>query len=130
MTPTIVVKDGKPLLVTGSPGGPTIISTVLLVMSDVIDLGLSVTQAVDAPRFHHQWQPDITFYEPFLTSPDSMALLRQEGHVLQARRLYDNAPEASARTWGDAETILVDPHTNLRLGANDLRSPDSAAAGW
>jgi gamma-glutamyltranspeptidase/glutathione hydrolase len=87
MTPTIVLKDGKPFLVTGSPGGPTIINTVLLIITNIIDHGLSVTQAVDAP-------------------------------------------EASARTWGDAETILVDPMTGLRLGANDVRSPDSAAAGW
>jgi gamma-glutamyltranspeptidase/glutathione hydrolase len=85
---------------------------------------------VDAPRFHHQWQPDVIYYEPFLTSPDTMALLRGEGHVLKARRLYANAPEASAHTWGDAETIFIDPETNLRLGANDPRSPDSAAVGW
>jgi gamma-glutamyltranspeptidase/glutathione hydrolase len=130
MTPTIVLKDGKPFLITGSPGGPTIINTVLLVITDVIDHGLSVTQAVDAPRFHHQWQPDVIDHEPFFTSPDSAELLRGEGYTLASRELYPNAPEASARAWGDAETILIDPKTGLRLGANDLRSPDSAAVGW
>jgi gamma-glutamyltranspeptidase/glutathione hydrolase len=130
MTPTIVLKDGKPFLVTGSPGGPTIINTVLLVITNIIDHGLSVTQAVDAPRFHHQWQPDVIDHEPFFTSPDSAALLRGEGYTLSVRTLYPNAPESSARTWGDAETILVDPMTGLRLGANDVRSSDSAAAGW
>src|SRR5690606_35213523 len=59
MTPTIVLKDGKPFLVTGSPGGPTIINTTLLIISNVIDHAMRVTQAVDAPRFHHQWQPDV-----------------------------------------------------------------------
>lgn len=86
--------------------------------------------AVDAPRFHHQWQPDVIDHEPFFTSPDSAELLRKEGYTLTSRTLYPNAPESSARTWGDAETILVDPRTGLRQGANDLRSPDSAAVGW
>jgi gamma-glutamyltranspeptidase/glutathione hydrolase len=130
MTPTIVLKDGKPYLLTGSPGGPTIITTVLQVVSNVIDFHMSVTQAVDAPRFHHQWQPDVISYEPFLTSPDSAALLRAEGHTLESRKLYPNAPEANARSWGDAESIMIDPASGLRLGANDLRSADSAAVGW
>jgi gamma-glutamyltranspeptidase/glutathione hydrolase len=130
MTPTIVSKEGKPFLVTGSPGGPTIINTVLLVITNIIDYGLSVTQAVDAPRFHHQWQPDTITHEPFFTSPDSIALLQSEGYAISLRTVYPNSPEASALTWGDAETILIDPHTGLFLGANDLRSPDSAAVGW
>jgi gamma-glutamyltranspeptidase / glutathione hydrolase len=130
MTPTIVLKDDKPFLITGSPGGPTIINTVLLVITNVIDHGLSVTQAVDAPRFHHQWLPDVITHEPFFTSPDSVSLLKGEGYALSVRTLYPNAPEAGALTWGDAETILIDPETGMRLGANDLRSADSAAVGW
>jgi hypothetical protein len=126
----LVLKEGKPFLVTGSPGGPTIINTVLLIITNVIDHGLTVTQAVDAPRFHHQWQPDVIGYEPFFTSPDSMAVLRNEGYTFMLRMLYPNAPAATAHTWGYAETILVDPHTGLPQGANDLRSPDSAAVGW
>jgi gamma-glutamyltranspeptidase/glutathione hydrolase len=130
MTPTIISKDGVPFLVTGSPGGPTIINTVLLIITNVIDHGLTVTQAVDVPRFHHQWQPDRIDYEPFFTSPDSADILKKEGYTLATRTLYPNAPQNSAHTWGDAETILIDPDTRLRLGANDLRSPDSAASGW
>jgi gamma-glutamyltranspeptidase/glutathione hydrolase len=130
MTPTIVLKDGQPFLVTGSPGGPTIINTVLLVITNVIDFHMSITQAVDTPRFHHQWQPDIINHEPFLTSPDTVALLEKEGHVLKTRKLYPNAPEAESASWGDAESILIDPATKTRLGAHDLRSPDSAAIGW
>jgi gamma-glutamyltranspeptidase / glutathione hydrolase len=103
---------------------------VLLVITNVIDHDLSVTQAVDAPRFHHQWMPDVITHEPFFTSPDSVSLLKGEGHAHAVRTLYPNAPEAGALTWGDAEPILIDPQTGFRLGANDLRSPDSAAIAW
>ena len=130
MTPTIVLKDGQPFLVTGSPGGPTIINTVLLVITNVIDFHMSATQAVDAPRFHHQWQPDVINYEPFVTSPDTVALLEAKGHTLALRKLYPNSPEAEGRTWGDAETILIDSASKHRFGASDLRSPDSASVGW
>lgn len=130
MTPTIVVKNGQPLLVTGSPGGPTIINTTLLVITNMIDHSMTVTQAVDTPRFHHQWMPDVINHEPFFTSSDTVTLLRAMGHRLAARKLYPNDPEAAARTWGDAETIYIDPESKLRLGANDPRSPDSAAVGY
>jgi gamma-glutamyltranspeptidase/glutathione hydrolase len=130
MTPTLLLKDGKPFLITGSPGGPTIINTVLLVVTNVIDHGLSVTRAVDAPRFHHQWLPDVIDHEPFFTSPDTMRLLESEGHVLTTFKLYPNTPEANARTWGDAESIEIEPDSGRRLGANDVRSPDSGAIGW
>jgi gamma-glutamyltranspeptidase/glutathione hydrolase len=130
MTPTVVLKDGKPFLITGSPGGPTIINTTLLIISNVIDHAMRVTQAVDAPRFHHQWQPDVINHEPFLTSADTVTLLKAKGHTLATRRLYPNDPEAAGRYYGDAETILIDPVSGLRLGANDLRSPDSAAIGY
>jgi gamma-glutamyltranspeptidase/glutathione hydrolase len=130
MTPTIVLKDGKPFLVTGSPGGPTIINTTLLIISNVIDHAMRVTQAVDAPRFHHQWQPDVINHEPFLTSADTMALLKARGHTLATRRLYPNDPEAAGRYYGDGETILVDPTTGHLLGASDSRSPDAGAVGY
>lgn len=130
MTPTIVLKEGKPYLITGSPGGPTIINTVLLVLTNVIDFGMSVTQAVDMPRFHQQWEPDVVFIEPFLTSTETMAVLKSEGYTLNSRKLYPNAPEATARSWGDAESIMVDPASGMRLGAHDERNADSAAAGW
>jgi gamma-glutamyltranspeptidase len=121
----------EPFLVTGSPaGGLTIINTVLLVITNVIDHGLSVTQGMDAPRFYHQWLHDMLTHELFFTSPDSISLLKEEGYALSVRTLYPITPEAGALTWGDAETILVDPRTGMRLGANDLRSADSAAGGW
>lgn len=129
MTPTVALKEGRPLLVTGSPGGPTIINTTFLVITNVVDHHMSITQAVDAPRFHHQWQPDEINYEPFFTSLDTAQLLRAKGHVLTSRKLYPNDPEAAARTWGDAESILIDPKTGVRFGANDPRSADSAARG-
>lgn len=130
MTPTVVLKDGKPYLVTGSPGGPTIINTVLLIVTNVIDHRMRVTQAVDAPRFHHQWQPDVLNHEPFLTSADTYDLLAAKGHIFATRKLYANEPEAAGRYQGDAETILIDPATGRYLGVNDLRSPDSGAVGY
>ncbi len=130
MTPTVVVKDGKPVLVTGSPGGPTIINTVLLMITNMIDHKMSVTQAVDAPRFHHQWMPDVASHEPFLTSLDTVKILEGMGHKLATRKLYPNDPESMARTWGDAESIAFDPKTGKLLGASDPRYSDAAAIGY
>ncbi len=130
MTPTIVVKNGKPFLVTGSPGGPTIINTVFEVISNVIDFGMNVTRAVDAPRFHHQWQPDTLSHEPYFTSNDTIALLKAQGYKLATRRTYENATEEEGRNQGDAESIMIDPQSGLRLGANDPRGADSAAIGY
>ncbi len=80
MTPTLLVKDGGVVLATGSPGGSTIITTVLQVVVNMIDHGMSVADAVGAPRFHHQWLPDRIIYEPFAFSPDTLSLLRAMGH--------------------------------------------------
>jgi gamma-glutamyltranspeptidase/glutathione hydrolase len=81
MTPTIVLRDGKLFLVLGAPGGPRIITGVLQVMLNVIDFGMNVQQAVDAPRFHHQWLPDqISMERGF--SPDTIALLEAKGHKI------------------------------------------------
>ncbi|MCU1274100.1 MAG: gamma-glutamyltransferase [Bryobacterales bacterium] len=79
MTPTIVLRGGKLYLVTGSPGGPTIINTVLEVVVNVIDFGMNVADAVDAPRLHHQWMPDVLSMERGF-SPDTVALLKARGH--------------------------------------------------
>ncbi|HEU5078554.1 MAG TPA: gamma-glutamyltransferase [Opitutaceae bacterium] len=121
MTPTFVLKDGRLAFATGSPGGPTIINTVLEIITNIIDHGMSLTQAVDAPRFHHQWQPDVLSYEPFAMSPDTLAILVAEGHRLQER---ENA------IISDGETVGIDPQTHLRLGASDLRKPDSKSVGY
>jgi gamma-glutamyltranspeptidase/glutathione hydrolase len=130
MTPSIVLKDGKPFLVTGSPGGPTIINTVLQVISNVVDFNMNITRAVDSPRFHHQWQPDAISHEPYFTSVDTMAMLVAQGYRLGTRRTYANIAEDEGRNQGDAESIMIDPKSGMRLGANDPRSADSAALGY
>lgn len=123
MTPTLVFKDGKFLLATGSPGGPTIINTVLQVITNVIDHEMPVMAAVDAPRIHHQWMPDVLTHEPYGLSPDTAALLRAWGHEIRLRVSYEGGHQ------GDAETVAVDPKTGVRLGAPDPRKPDSGAVG-
>jgi gamma-glutamyltranspeptidase / glutathione hydrolase len=114
MTPTIVLKDGKLFLVLGSPGGPTIITTVANILMGVVDFGLDIQEAVNAPRFHHQWLPDAIDVEDRL-SPDTMNLLRSKGHTLKPEHL-----------WGDGECIMVDPKTDERLGASDGRNNGKA----
>jgi len=109
MTPTIVLKDGKLFLVLGSPGGPTIITTVANILMGVVDFGLDLQEAVNAPRFHHQWLPDEILVEDRL-SPDTMNLLRSKGHKLKAKYF-----------WGDGECIMIDPRSGDRLGASDGR---------
>ena len=114
MTPTIVLKDGKLFLVLGSPGGPTIITTVANVLMGVVDYGLDIQEAVNAPRFHHQWIPDGILAEDRL-SIDTLALLRTKGHKIKMEHF-----------WGDAECIEVDPKTGERLGASDGRNNGKA----
>jgi len=114
MTPTIVLKNGKLFLVLGSPGGPTIITTVANILIGVVDFGLDIQEAVNAPRFHHQWLPDAIAVEDRL-SPDTMNVLRSKGHKLNV-----------AHFWGDGECIMVDPKTSERLGASDGRNNGKA----
>jgi gamma-glutamyltranspeptidase/glutathione hydrolase len=111
MTPTIVLKDDRLFLVLGSPGGATIISTVANIIMGVIDFGLDIQQAVNAPRFHHQWMPDELRLEKFGFSPDTLPLLTNGGYGLK-----------QTGYWGDAECIAVDPRTGDRLGASDGRN--------
>ena len=82
MSPTIILRGGKPYLALGSPGGPTIINTVLEVIVNVLDFGLNVQDAVNRPRFHHQWMPDSIAMEPGF-SPDTVALLESRGHKIK-----------------------------------------------
>jgi gamma-glutamyltranspeptidase/glutathione hydrolase len=124
MTPTFVFKGGKLFLVTGSPGGPTIINTVLQIVSNVIDFEMPVAQAVEAPRIHHQWVPDRLTFERYGISADTAAVLEAKGHAVRERVSYEGGYQ------GDAETILIDPKTKLRLGAADPRKPDSKAIGY
>ena len=116
MTPTLVFKDGRPVLLTGSPGGSKIISTVLQVIVNVIDHEMPVLDAVAAPRFHHQWLPDRLELEPGF-SPDTIDLLRAMGHNVDKRGL----------TQGSAQTISIDG--GLFRGAADPRRPDALALG-
>lgn len=126
MTPTMLTRNGRLFLVIGSPGGPTIINTVLQVIVNVVDHRMSLTQAIAAPRLHHQWLADLIRYEPGAVPPKVKSTLLTEGHLF--------APEAGVfphtPTWGDAEGVLLDPRTGSRQGTPDPRSPDARAAGY
>ena len=119
MAPSIVLKDGKLFMVTGSPGGSTIISTVMLSIVNVIDFGMNMQQAVDAPRMHHQWYPDSIFVEPGLLTDTVKGELKAMGYDFK-----------EVRSWGADEAILRDPKTGLLQGANDRRRPAGLAAGY
>jgi gamma-glutamyltranspeptidase / glutathione hydrolase len=120
MAPTILVKDGKLFLVTGSRGGPRIITTVANIMMGMIDYGLDIQQAVSAPRFHHQWLPDRILLESYGLSPDTMKILLDRGHKIDFYR------EGEEIYSGDAPSIMVDPRTGERLGASDPRGNGKA----
>ena len=115
MAPTIVLKDGKLFLVLGSPGGPRIISTVANILMGVVDYGLDIQQAVNAPRFHHQWEPDRIYIEGSGFSPDTIKLLEERGHQVK--------PEGY---WSDGECIAIDLKTGELLGAPDGRNGGKA----
>jgi gamma-glutamyltranspeptidase/glutathione hydrolase len=116
MTPVIVAKDGKPVLITGSPGGRTIINTVLCVVVNTIDYGMPAEDAVAAPRLHHQWLPDVARFEGVGQHPQLVAGLTKLGHTVTEHR------------QGDAHTIRIDPKTGVRVGAADKRL-DGKAVG-
>jgi gamma-glutamyltranspeptidase/glutathione hydrolase len=118
MTPTIVVRDGKPVLVLGSPGSSKIITTVANVLMGVVDYGMNIQEAVNAPRFHNQWLPDVVNVEQWF-SPDTINSLRQMGYNIQIG-LHDGADVEPY--WSDAECIAVDAKTGERLGASDGRN--------
>lgn len=115
MAPTMVLKDGKLLLVLGSPGGPRIISTVANILMGVVDYGLDVQAAVNAPRFHHQWEPDQIYVERVGFSPDTLKLLEARGHKIVGQGY-----------WSDGECIAIDPKTGDLLGAPDGRNGGKA----
>jgi len=117
MTPTIVVKDGKLWFAAGSPGGPTIINTVLQVILNVIDFHMDIQQAVDAPRVHHQWLPDQIYWEEYGVSPDTRAILEKMGHTFRPIPGASRSPS----NIGDAEGVMIDPETGMRMGGSDSR---------
>ncbi len=110
MTPTIVVKDGRTRLVLGSPGGSRIITTVLQVVLNVVDFTMDVQEAVDAPRFHHQWLPDVIRLEPQGFPADVVTALEAMGHTTEV-----------GADMGDVHAIMIDQASGLRLGASDPR---------
>jgi gamma-glutamyltranspeptidase/glutathione hydrolase len=112
MTPTFVLrKDGSLWFAVGSPGGPTIINTVLQVITNVVDFDMNIQQAIDAPRIHHQWLPDEIIYEPYGMSADTFRALEERGHKITDRPRY----------IGDAQGIMIEEKTGVRLGASDPR---------
>ena len=120
MTPTIVLrKDGSLWFTVGSPGGPTIINTVLCVITNVVDYDMNIQQAIDAPRIHHQWLPDTLGFEPFGLSGDTQRALSSRGHKL-----------GKPGYLGDAEGIMIEEKTGMRLGATDPRRSDGLAVGY
>jgi gamma-glutamyltranspeptidase / glutathione hydrolase len=119
MTPTIVLKDDKVWFAVGSPGGPTIINTVMQVIINIIDHGMNVQHAIDYPRVHHQWMPDEIRYEPFGLSPDTINKLKEMGHKFQE----------SPRNMGDAQAVMIEDKTGVRLGGTDSRL-DGRSVGY
>lgn len=129
MSPTIVAKDGKPFMVIGSPGGSRIITITLEAIVNVIDHGMNIQEAIDAPRIHHQWLPDTVYVEPFGLSPDTEKLLAGMGYHLD---LADS-------TWGQAAGILVGGKSLAEIekgggarynGAIDSRAASGEALGY
>ena len=140
MAPTLVMREGKPFLVLGSPGGSRIITITLLTLINMLDYGMALQEAVDAPRFHQQWLPDEVFVEQRGISPDTRRLLEGMGY-----RIVEQTP------WGAAEVIAIGPakattagaassgndstlgggmRPGLFYGANDSRRPAGAAIGY
>jgi len=122
MTPTIVVRDGKLAMVLGSPGSSKIITTVANVLMGVADYGMNIQEAVNAPRFHNQWMPDVVNVEKWF-SPDTVTALRQMGHDIEIG-LHNGA--IFEPYWIDAECIAIDAKTGERLGASDGRNGGKA----
>ena len=118
MTPTILAQDGRFLMATGSPGGRTIINTVLMTILNVVDFGMNIQEAIDAPRLHHQWLPDETRYERWGLSPDTLLLLSQKGHRMVEPRIQ-----------GAVAAIYYNAADDMLEGAEDRRRT-SAAVGF
>jgi gamma-glutamyltranspeptidase/glutathione hydrolase len=126
MTPTIVVHNGKTVMVLGSPGSSKIITTVANVLMGVVDYGMNLQEAVNAPRFHNQWLPDVLNVEKWF-SPDTVNTLGKMGYKVQIG-LHDG--QDVSPYWSDAECIAIDEKTGERLGATDGRNSRGKAMGY
>jgi gamma-glutamyltranspeptidase/glutathione hydrolase len=122
MTPTIVARDGKTFLVLGSPGSSKIITTVANLLIGVVDYGMNIQEAVNAPRFHNQWLPDVLNVERWF-SPDTVQALQKMGYNVQVGLHEDGNVYPY---WSEAECIAIDGKTGERLGASDGRSNGKA----
>ncbi len=122
MSPTIVTKDGRPVIIVGAQGGRTIINTVLQIITNTIDYKMNIAQAVEGARMHHQWLPDRMIYENQTISAETAAKLKSKGHTLFELPM--------GRGLGDAMAIYYDAKTGYFMGASDSRSSDGAAKGY
>jgi gamma-glutamyltranspeptidase/glutathione hydrolase len=127
MSPTIVTKDGKTVMVVGTPGGSRIITATLLTILNVIDYGMNIQEAVDAPRFHQQWLPETTNIEPFTLSPDTQKMLEGWGQKFSGPQPFNHvaailvgAPSLGGKPVGQ----------NRFYGANDPRRNSGLALGY
>ena len=125
MTPTMVIKDGRLVLLTGSPGGRTIINTVFTIVLGVVEYGLNGRQAVDLARMHHQWLPDRVTLEDKAVPAEVLATLRAMGH--EVRTLSRQGDNRTLPRQGDAHSIWVAPD-GMAYGVEDRRTPDSKAS--
>ena len=117
MSPTIITKDDQPFMVIGSPGGPRIITTVVQVIINVIDFGMEIQAAIDAPRLHHQWKPDrLRLEKTFATDIEKLSAL---GHQVNQNG-----------TWSAAHGIVFDAETGKMYGGADYRIVDGTVLGW
>lgn len=119
MTPTIIMKNNKVIMIVGSPGGPRIITATLLTILNVLEYGLNIQAAVDAARFHHQWMPDIIDMEPHVFSTTTIKKLTGMGYHFN-----------EGDTWGAVEAIYIDPKTKLIYGGSDKRRLAGKAIGY
>jgi gamma-glutamyltranspeptidase/glutathione hydrolase len=121
MTPTLIFKDGKPYIATGSPGGPRIITTVLQVILNAVEFDMNIQEAVSRPRFHHQWLPDQIRAEAGF-SMDTRKILVDMGHNIPL------TPRSGNRTVGASQSLMVAPNGAI-LGGVDTRRPGASAKG-
>ena len=126
MTPTIVAHEGRTVMVLGSPGSSKIITALANVLIGVIDYGMNIQEAANAPRFHNQWLPDVVNVEKWF-SPDTLSALRQMGYTIQTG-ISDG--DTVRGYWSDAECIAIDEKTGERLGASDDRNSSGKAVGY
>jgi gamma-glutamyltranspeptidase/glutathione hydrolase len=127
MSPTIITKDGKPVLILGTPGGSRIITTVLQTILNVIDFHMNIQEAVDAPRIHHQWWPDVISAEPYALSPDTRKILEGMGYRFDASLPANHI----AAIMVGAPSLGGKPVARNRLyGANDPRRGTGLAQGY